>query len=236
MKINVDKNAFLSKKANAKKKKEDEITGDVVVTNGTAITDMLVSFVTSKELNESLVTITENKDIDKYLCEAAIVIHKLGRRSRLHMGKIFHEVFEKLAGTNQHDGGEYSKWLESYGFSRMSALRYKKRWGLYESVTTSEAKELIEKMPDKNIQLIANNPEKEAILNQLDQDPNNFNLSIEGKKVEDPNDHVLIPVEFAEEYKTFTRKVKKIDLTKLKEKDREQIHKLIERFNKIIGE
>lgn len=179
--------------------------------------------------------ITENKVLDRELCEIAIKINKITRKSRIQLGELFQAAYDKLAGDNQYNGG-YTQWIGGYGFNKMTALRYRIRWNMYKGRKNIQAKELIESLPQKDIEVIESHPEKEAILAQLDGNPSNFTLSIEEKKVENPNDNILIPVEFANEYKDFTKKVKKIDLTKLKETDIDKIHKLIERFNKIIGE
>lgn len=151
--------------------------------------------------------------------------------------KALYEVSDKL---KDHKQGTFMGWYRSIGLNKDKVSELLKRWSLYD-----EREDLIPYISGLSglaIRMLTHKnttPEMRKLVYEGEYTASNDIkklLLLEENREENPNDHVLIPVEFANEYKNFTKNVRKIDLTKLKETDIEKIHKLIEKFNKIIGD
>ena len=84
------------------------------------------------------------------------------------LGSVFIEVQDYLSNLENADA-TYIKWLESNGFNRMTALRYKRRAEIYNSLTSSKAKYFIGITSQRIIDEIAKAENKEEIINYLEE-------------------------------------------------------------------
>ena len=92
--------------------------------------------------NYQYINFTDDPEIDDFLNDKSFKILDLAAASSILLGSIFIEVQEYLADKVNSDT-TYIKWLESNGFNRMTALRYKKRAEIYNSLKSSRAKYFI---------------------------------------------------------------------------------------------
>ncbi|MBC2856987.1 hypothetical protein H3N56_11140 [Cetobacterium sp. 2A] len=90
-----------------------------------------------------------------YLKQKSYEVALITIKGSLALGKIFKEVIERL-GNNKT--GTYERWLEFNGFHKRTALRYRKKYELYQSVNPEKRSnvalmsfELIEKISNENI-------------------------------------------------------------------------------------
>ncbi|MDX8337448.1 hypothetical protein [Candidatus Cetobacterium colombiensis] len=95
---------------------------------------------------------TDEKIID-LLLKSSIEIFKIQAKNVIELGKIFKNVFDELGGEGSKYTGLYEKWLVVNNISKSTALRYRKRYELYSSVTLDK-KNIILLLPQKYIDLI----------------------------------------------------------------------------------
>lgn len=86
------------------------------------------------------IELSDDEEINIFLTQEYVNFLNLGSFSALGFGKLFEKVAEKL----QEIDGEitYCKFLELIGTNRMTALRYRRRYKLYEAVK-GENKKLV---------------------------------------------------------------------------------------------
>jgi len=218
---NLLKGKNIPKKTKEKYKKK-EILDVTNVTSGIELPYIEIEYTDDKKINDYLNT--KNKDIQK-----------LHTTARLVLGKIFEEVNEKLAGNNRHNG-LYIKWLESNGFNRMTALRHRNRYKLYQAVTTEKAKAVVATARQKEIDAVFKSDLLEVAVTTLDEGQNLVEL-IEGKKetvmLGEP---VLQFIDLEKEFDKFVQVRGKADLKSLSEAKTKKVHRLLEEIEKIIGE
>lgn len=101
-----------------------------------------IDFCDSKEENEFLEIKTKE-------------ILNLQANASIQLGKIFKEVSEKI-----QEDMTYCQWLELVGFNRMTALRHRRRFELFESANTDIAKEIVGSLTFREIEKIYKNLEE----------------------------------------------------------------------------
>lgn len=97
---------------------------------------------------------TENKVINHFLATKKLEIKKINAQTFLTVGKIFQEVKDKVGGANQYDG-VYVKWLSDVGSNKMTALRMRNRYKLYNVCKTEVGKITVISLSNVLIQGIA---------------------------------------------------------------------------------
>lgn len=97
-------------------------------------------------------------EIGTYLKQKSFEIAVINTKGALALGKVFNEVFEKFGNQNS---GTYEKWIELSGYNKRTALRYRKKFELFNLVEGSKKQEivmysfeLIEKIFQENIEEI----------------------------------------------------------------------------------
>lgn len=224
MKINSSVGKLLKNKKIPKKK--------LVVTNvttkvGSELTDNLSL---ETVLPYTTIKYSEDKKVNDYLNLKNRDIQKVHTTARLVLGKIFQEVNDKLSGSNQYNG-LYIKWLESNGFNRMTALRHRNRYNLYQIVTTDKAKGIIATLKQSDIDFITKSPNKDEVIKKLNTDGS---LEITMDKIEEAN---IIPLEIdlESEYEKISELTNKVDLKKLSTSKAKRLYKLFNEIEKIIN-
>lgn len=113
---------------------------------------------------------TDEKIID-LLLKSSIEIFKVQAKNVIELGKIFKNVFDELGGEGSKYIGFYEKWLIANNISKSTALRYRKRYELYSSVTLDK-KNLILLLPQKYIDLIYLEENKSRIIELINKGAN----------------------------------------------------------------
>lgn len=113
---------------------------------------------------------TDEKIID-LLLKSSIEIFKVQAKNVIELGKIFKDVFDTLGGEGSKYVGLYEKWLIVNNISKSTALRYRKRYELYSSVTLDK-KNLILLLPQKYIDLIYLEENKNKIIELINKGAN----------------------------------------------------------------
>jgi hypothetical protein len=170
------------------------------------------------------------KDLDLYLFDKATEIINVTRKSRLELGKTFQEVYNKLGGDNQYNG-IYTQWLEFYGFNKMTALRHRNRYNLYNEMRSDETKELVSKVTDEWINKLIKHEAKEIVLNSLESEPTKENLSVLLAKP--VKESISLEFDIESEFDEFSKKSSQLDVKTLNDNEKEELHKIITKFNKL---
>lgn len=189
------------------------------------------------ELNfKEIFELTDDIEINKFLIEKSTELYKLHSKTALELGKIFVDVEEKLSGSNQYDG-VYTKWLDKNGFNKMTALRYKRRYRLFEQLETVVGKNILMTLPQKMIDELSLKPKEDIkkYLNLLDEGKNKQELQmVMGNKIEVVQIASMAGFDFSKEYEKINDKLKKISFDNLDNKKKETLEKDIQRIEKIL--
>lgn len=179
----------------------------------------------------------EDQDVNYFLKEKTVQIYQLQANSSLELGKILTEAFDKLSGNNHYDG-LYERWLLNIGFNKMTALRHRKRYELYNEVLEEHSKKLIAVMPVRVLTELIGSPEKDEILKEIEINREIKTIDIKNllvKKdeiylVEDSNEESII---FKEIESLKKLNIKKLDIEKAK-KLKDELEKILEDVKKIL--
>lgn len=189
------------------------------------------------ELNfKEIFELTDDIEINKFLIEKSTELYKLHSKTALELGKIFVDVEEKLSGSNQYDG-VYTKWLDKNGFNKMTALRYKRRYRLFEQLETVVGKNILMTLPQKMIDELSLKPEEDIkkYLKLLDEGKNKQELlMVMENKIEVVQIASMVDFDFSKEYEKINDKLKKISFDNLDNKKKETLEKDIQRIEKIL--
>ena len=189
------------------------------------------------ELNfKEIFELTDDIEINKFLIEKSTELYKLHSKTALELGKIFVDVEEKLSGSNQYDG-VYTKWLDKNGFNKMTALRYKRRYRLFEQLETVVGKNILMTLPQKMIDELCLKPEEDIkkYLKLLDEGKNKQELQmVMENKIEVVQIASMVDFDFSKEYEKINDKLKKISFDNLDNKKKETLEKDIQRIEKIL--
>lgn len=184
--------------------------------------------------NYQYINFTDDPEIDDFLNDKSFKILDLAAGTSIFLGSIFIEVQEYLADKGNSDT-TYIKWLESNGFNRMTALRYKRRAEIYNSLTSSKAKYFIGITSQKIIDEIVKAENKEEILDYLEKMTNFNNIEDFFKK-----DIVLkIEDKVEKENIEIKERIKKLPLKNIERLDIEkknQVNELVQKIEDILKE
>ena len=184
--------------------------------------------------NYQYINFTDDPEIDDFLNDKSFKILDLAAGTSIFLGSIFIEVQEYLADKVNSDT-TYIKWLESNGFNRMTALRYKKRAEIYNSLKSSKAKYFIGITSQKIIDEIFKYEDREKILYYLEE-INNYD-EIENFLKKD----VVLEIEdkIEKENIEIKERIKKLPLKNIEKLDTEkqkQIDNLLQQIEELLKE
>lgn len=184
--------------------------------------------------NYQYINFTDDPEIDDFLNDKSFKILDLAAGTSIFLGSIFIEVQEYLADKGNSDT-TYIKWLESNGFNRMTALRYKKRAEIYNSLKSSKAKYFIGITSQKIIDEIFKYEDREEILYYLEE-INNYD-KIENFLKKD----VVLEIEdkIEKENIEIKERIKKLSLKNIEKLDTEkqkQIDNLLQQIEELLKE
>ena len=127
------------------------------------------------------INFTNDSEVDDYLNDKSFKILNLIGGANIHLGSIFIEVQDYLANYEDSDT-TYIKWLESNGFNRMTALRYKRRAEIYNNLKSNKAKCYIATVPQRVIDEIIKFNNKDEVMYYLEESDNFFEFETFLKK------------------------------------------------------
>lgn len=184
--------------------------------------------------NYQYINFTDDPEIDAFLNDKSFKILDLAAGTSIFLGSIFIEVQEYLADKGNSDT-TYIKWLESNGFNRVTALRYKKRAEIYNSLKSSKAKYFIGITSQKIIDEIFKYEDREEILYYLEE-INNYD-EIENFLKKD----VVLEIEdkIEKENIEIKERIKKLSLKNIEKLDTEkqkQIDNLLQQIEELLKE
>lgn len=128
----------------------------------TQIANIPQSILDSK--NFTYINFTGASETDRFLNEKSFTILNSIAITNISLGNIFIEVQNYL----KEKEDTYTEWLESIGFNRMTALRYKKRAEFYNLVQSKKAKDFISILPQRLIDELSKLENKEETIEYLD--------------------------------------------------------------------
>ena len=97
--------------------------------------------------------ITDDEKIINFLLNSSIELFKIQAKNVIELGRVFDNVYKELGGEGSKYTGLYEKWLLANNISKSTALRYRKRFELYNDVIP-EKKNLVLLLSQKYIDLI----------------------------------------------------------------------------------
>lgn len=212
----------LKEQLQEKGKKEENIVVDKVITE-----DELKDVLDLEVIN----SISEDKELVNFLKENTLKLFNIQAKSVILIGEVLTDVFERLSKQGSSEG-VYEKWLKLNNFNKQTALRYRKRYFVFNEAK-EESKNIILTLPQTIIDRMYENEEFIELLNNgisKRELINNINTkSIEAKE-ENWN---LIDFSFKDYKNLFFDFDKKIE--NLKEKEKMEIQKYLEKINKILN-
>lgn len=213
------------KRDNLKPKKEDKKKVTEVKGNKLLPQEIDVNF-----------EISEDKNINEYLVLKSKELIGIQANARLDLGRIFQDVHDKLSG-NKHTG-LYVNWLSVNGYNKMTALRHRNRYELYKEISSDKGKVAVATSSQRIIDSLVKSEERSKIIDSLnDGEELKQVLEIAESQIvveEVENEDVILETRFIDEYKTLSKRLKKIELVKIEEKDRKKIEKMMEKLNRIL--
>lgn len=127
------------------------------------------SITNTKLLNEIKKSSTEEEF--KFLQENSLKLFKLEAKSKIEVGEILSNVFEKLNCQGSKDKGIYEKWLLLSKISKSTALRLRKRYEIYK-IVKEESREIIGFLPQNYIDEIYESDERDTYIEEINKGVN----------------------------------------------------------------
>lgn len=175
---------------------------------------------------------TENSEVDDFLNDQSFKILNLSAGANIFLGSIFIEVQDYLSSLENSDA-TYVKWLESNGFNRMTALRYKKRAEIYNSLNSSKAKYFIGITSQKIIDEISKFENRDEIIEALEKMEDFDEIATFLKK-----DIIEIEEKVEKENIEIKQRIKKLPLKNIEKLDNEKqdkINNLVSQIEEILN-
>ena len=140
---------FKARLAARKKEKEEETSSAGQSEMALSLpNDMIKTFQIPNDLYSDF---TDDKELIDYLNEKTLALLKVNGAGNIMIGKELTEVYEKLSKKGSPDG-MYVRFLEVSGYKKDTALRYRKRYELYQKTNNNSAKQIISILPVKVIE------------------------------------------------------------------------------------
>lgn len=178
--------------------------------------------------------LSDNHELNNYLILKSQELLGVQLNARLHLGRIFQDVFDELSGSPHN--GLYVQWLGINGFNKMTALRHRNRYKIYKEMKLDHSKYLIATASQKIIDILLTHPEKKSILEMIENNmtKEDLNTLVLGQQILSVEKEFNFDLE--SEYNSFKKKYNKINISKLSDKQKEKFSKLLESFDKLFEE
>lgn len=179
--------------------------------------------------------ISDDVKIQELLRKSSIKFLNTISNSTLELGKLFEEVAGELKKQGSPDG-IYIKWLESINMNRMTALRYRRRYRLFQGMKDISGQKTVSLLSSRVIDLIFKENVEETAIELLNDGATEKDIKalLENKVVTLPTqiETKLEIVEITEKvnfiYNEFNKKV-----NELSEEEKIQVNNLLSKIEKI---
>lgn len=180
-------------------------------------------------------TIAEEEELVNFLKDRSIELFKIQTKNIIELGRIFSEVYNKLAKSGSKEG-IYSKWLECNGVSVRTALRYRNRYEIYLLVDNSK-KSLIATLPVKYIEIISSSEYKDKYIESINKDMEIKEIinNLQCNDVIEVKEEIDLVAQY--NFKNYENLLININerTESLKEKEKIEIIKYLEKINNILN-
>lgn len=212
----------LKEQLQEKGKKDENIVVDKIITE-----DELKDILDLEVIN----SISEDKDLVNFLKESTLKLFNIQAKSVILIGEVLTNVFERLSKQGSSEG-IYEKWLKLNNFNKQTALRYRKRYFVFNEAN-EESKNIVLTLSQNIIDKIYENKEFIELLNNGISKRELIN-TIKAKNIECKEESWnLIDFSFKNYINLFSDFDKKIET--LKEKEKIELQKYLEKINKILN-
>lgn len=179
--------------------------------------------------------ISDDKEVQELLKKSSIKFLNTISNSTLELGKLFEEVAGELKKQGSPDG-IYIKWLESINMNRMTALRYRRRYQLFQGMKDINGQKAVSLLSSRIIDLIFKEKVEQTAIELLNDGANEKDIKalLENKVItlSTPDEPKLEIFEIAERvnfiFSEFNNKV-----NELSEEEKVQINNLLSKIEKI---
>lgn len=176
-------------------------------------------------------SISEDQELVEFLKESTIKLFNIQAKSVVLIGEVLTNVFEKLSKQGSQDG-VYEKWLKLNNFNKQTALRYRKRYFVYNQANT-ENKNIVLTLPQNVIDVMYENEEHIKLLNNGISKKELIN-NINDLKIEDKREYSnFMEFDFKDYKNLFFEFDKKIE--NLKEKEKMELQKHLKKIEEILN-
>lgn len=180
---------------------------------------------------DGISSISEDQELVEFLKESTIKLFNIQAKSVVLIGEVLTNVFERLSKQGSQDG-VYEKWLKLNNFNKQTALRYRKRYFVYNQANT-ENKNIVLTLPQNVIDVMYENEEHIKLLNNGISKKELIN-SINDLKIEDKREYSnFIEFDFKDYKNLFFEFDKKIE--NLKEKEKMELQKHLKKIEEILN-
>lgn len=183
-------------------------------------------------------SIIEENDLREFLKYKTCEIFVADTLSKLYLGKILNDVFEKIGN---YKNGAYTKWVIATGLNERTALRYRNRFLLFDKVSNETGKETILKLSNEDIENIMTDENREKrFLKALEEGANKLaikELLTYSEDTIEENESIKKIQEFSDvraEINNLTRSVEN-NWENINKKKQRQISKLFYKIKQIIN-
>lgn len=176
-------------------------------------------------------SISEDQELVEFLKESTIKLFNIQAKSVVLIGEVLTNVFERLSKQGSQDG-VYEKWLKLNNFNKQTALRYRKRYFVYNQANT-ENKNIVLTLPQNVIDVMYEDEEHIKLLNNGISKKELIN-NINDLKIEDKREYSnFIEFDFKDYKNLFFEFDKKIE--NLKEKEKMELQKHLKKIEEILN-
>ena len=187
------------------------------------------------ELEENF-EITGDTEIDDFLQAKAKELLGVQAKASIEIGEILEAVYKKLAGDNHHNG-TYSTWIEKTGFTRVTALRHRRRYEMFNIVKSNKGKAFIATLPVRVIDSIYRYDDFSGIMTIIDEGITRNELE---SMIVDTiiNEVEILPYNSKETEKVFkniSKMFKSVSLEKVSDENVNSFEKDMKKIEKIIS-
>ena len=217
---------------NAKEKKSKK---DLVVSNETSnFLSIAETEIESYFPEEVKFSFEIAEDIKKDVVRLGKGIKFTELKSRILLGNLYQEAYDKLAGVNHHDNGRYDEWLQTFGLSKATAWRYRRRLMIHNLFEGEKAaQKVIEKTTDAYIEKIHGLEDKTELIRTLIHCPSKQELK---EYFYNKEEAIAIDndVSLKTEYNQFIKDLRKVNVYHLSNEKQDKLKEYMEAIEELI--
>lgn len=117
---------------------------------------------------EEIFEITGDTETDNFLQAKAKELLGVQAKASIEIGGILEAVYKRLSGDNHHNG-TYTIWIGKNGFTKVTALRHRRRHEMFSIVKSNKGKAFIATLPVRVIDSIYRYDDFSGIMTIIDE-------------------------------------------------------------------